>query len=318
MSFSSTVKEELSRQLTTARHCQIAEMAAILSLCGRVKISASDHFAIAIHTENLAVARKYFTLLKNTFNIKADISIRRNAFLKKSRSYTLLVRDHENALRVLEAVKMVDAQGNVGENLSVVRNLVIQNACCKKAFIRGAFLAAGSLSDPEKFYHFEIVCASLEKAVQLQNVILTFDIDAKIVVRKKYYVVYIKEGSQIVELLGLTGAHVSLMQLENVRIVKEMRNSVNRKVNCETANLNKTVSAAVRQVEDIRYIQRTIGFQELNEGLAEMAVLRLEHPEASLKELGDLLTPPVGKSGVNHRLRKLSLIAEKLREGKEE
>ena len=111
---------------------------------------------------------------------------------------------------------------------------------------------------------------------------------------------------------------MSLMQLENVRIVKEMRNSVNRKVNCETANLNKTVSAAVRQVEDIRYIQRTIGFQELNEGLAEMAVLRLEHPEASLKELGDLLTPPVGKSGVNHRLRKLSLIAEKLREGKEE
>ena len=136
--------------------------------------------------------------------------------------------------------------------------------------------------------------------------------------RKKHYVVYVKEGSQIVELLGLTGAHVSLMQLENVRIVKEMRNSVNRKVNCETANLNKTVSAAVRQVEDIKYIQRTVGFQELNEGLAEMAVLRLEHPEASLKELGDLLTPPVGKSGVNHRLRKLSLIAEKLRDGKEE
>ena len=125
------------------------------------------------------------------------------------------MRDHENALRVLEAVKMVDAQGNVGENLSVVRNLVIQNACCKKAFIRGAFLAAGSLSDPEKFYHFEIVCASLEKAVQLQNVILTFDIDAKIVVRKKYYVVYIKEGSQIVELLGLMEAHVALMELEN-------------------------------------------------------------------------------------------------------
>ena len=136
--------------------------------------------------------------------------------------------------------------------------------------------------------------------------------------RKKHEVVYVKEGAQIVELLGIMGAGVSLMNLENVRILKEMRNSVNRQVNCETANLSKTVSAAVRQVEDIRYIQRTIGFQELNEGLAEMAVLRLEHPEASLKELGDLLTPPVGKSGVNHRLRKLSLIAEKLREGKEE
>ena len=140
MSFSARVKEELSHQLSKARHCQIAELAAILSLCGKIHIDEEDHFSIRIHTENVAVARKYFTLLKNTFNIKADISIRRNAFLKKSRSYTLLVRDHENALRVLEAVKMVDAQGNVGENLSVVRNLVIQNACCKKAFIRGAFL----------------------------------------------------------------------------------------------------------------------------------------------------------------------------------
>ena len=318
MSFSARVKEELSHQLSKARHCQIAELAAILSLCGKIHIDEEDHFSIRIHTENVAVARKYFTLLKNTFNIKADISIRRNAFLKKSRSYTLLVRDHENALRVLEAVKMVDAQGNVGENLSVVRNLVIQNACCKKAFIRGAFLAAGSLSDPEKFYHFEIVCASLEKAVQLQNVILTFDIDAKIVVRKKYYVVYIKEGSQIVELLGLMEAHVALMELENIRILKEMRNSVNRKVNCETANINKTVNAAVKQIEDIRLIEQKKGFHNLNEGLAEIAELRLQYPEATLKELGMMLNPQVGKSGVNHRLRKLSEIADELRMNEED
>ena len=314
MSFSARVKEELSHQLSKARHCQIAELAAILSLCGKIHIDEEDHFSIRIHTENVAVARKYFTLLKNTFNIKADISIRRNAFLKKSRSYTLLVRDHENALRVLEAVKMVDAQGNVGENLSVVRNLVIQNACCKKAFIRGAFLAAGSLSDPEKFYHFEIVCASLEKAVQLQNVILTFDIDAKIVVRKKYYVVYIKEGSQIVELLGLMEAHVALMELENIRILKEMRNSVNRQVNCETANISKTVNAAVKQLEDITYIREVMGLDSLPDNLKEMALLRLEYPEAPLKELGMYLDPPVGKSGVNHRLRKLGEMAEKLRE----
>ena len=209
---------------------------------------------------------------------------------------------------------MVDAQGNVGENLSVVRNLVIQNACCKKAFIRGAFLAAGSLSDPEKFYHFEIVCASLEKAVQLQNVILTFDIDAKIVVRKKYYVVYIKEGSQIVELLGLMEAHVALMELENIRILKEMRGNVNRQVNCETANINKTVSAAVKQINDIVFIRDTAGFESLPPGLAQIARARLEKPEATLKELGEDLEPPVGKSGVNHRLRKLCELAERLRE----
>ena len=127
------------------------------------------------------------------------------------------------------------------------------------------------LSDPEKFYHFEIVCASLEKAVQLQNVILTFDIDAKIVVRKKYYVVYIKEGSQIVELLGLMEAHVALMELENIRILKEMRNSVNRQVNCETANINKTVSAAVKQLADITYIRDTVGLDYLPELLSRGA-----------------------------------------------
>ena len=157
-----------------------------------------------------------------------------------------------------------------------------------------------------------------EKASRLKKLMEPYQIDARIVMRKKHYVVYVKEGSQIVDLLGLMGAHVSLMQLENVRIVKEMRNFVNRKVNCETANLNKTVSAAVRQTEDIRYIENTVGLQKLTEGLEQIARLRLEHPDASLKELGEMLSPKVGKSGVNHRLRKLSLIAERLREGKEE
>ena len=142
--------------------------------------------------------------------------------------------------------------------------------------------------------------------------------DAKIVGRKKYFVVYIKEGAQIVEILGIMEANVSLMDLENVRILKEMRNSVNRKVNCETANINKTVSAAVKQIEDIKYIQKTIGFHELPENLEEIANLRLEYPEATLKELGMLLSPPVGKSGVNHRLRKLSSMAEELKGHKEE
>lgn len=317
MSFSSRVKEELSRQVSPARHCQIAEIAAILSLCGRIHIDENENYSIRIHTENVAVARKYFTLLKKAFNIRTDISIRRNAFLKKNRTYAVMVREHEDAIRVLEAAKLVNEHGEIGENLSVVRNLVIQNDCCRRAFIRGAFLAAGSISDPEKFYHFEIACTSMEKAKQLQEVISTFSIDAKIVVRKKYYVVYIKEGSQIVELLGLMEAHVALMELENIRILKEMRNSVNRQVNCETANINKTVSAAVKQLGDITYIRDTVGLDYLPEALAEIAQIRLDKPDATLKELGESLNPPVGKSGVNHRLRKISTIAETLREQRE-
>lgn len=314
MSFSSSVKDELSRQMPGARHCQIAETAAILSLCGRVKISASDHFWIEIHTENVAVARKYFTLLKKTFNIRADVSIRSGINPGRSRTYIVAVREHEEALKVLQAVKLINSQGEIGENLSLIRNVVLQNACCRRAFIRGAFLAAGSISAPEKFYHFEIVCPTEPKAEQLKNIIATFDIEAKIVPRKKYYVVYIKEGSQIVDILNVMEAPVSLMELENIRIVKEMRGSVNRQVNCETANINKTVSAAVKQIEDIRFIQSVAGLSGLPESLQEMARIRLERPEATLKELGEALEPPVGKSGVNHRLRKLSLVAEELRQ----
>ncbi|HIX25777.1 MAG TPA: DNA-binding protein WhiA [Candidatus Lachnoclostridium avicola] len=314
MSFSSRVKEELSRQISPARHCRIAEIAAILSLCGRIQISAEDRYCIRIHTENVAVARKYFTLLKKTFNIVTDVTIRRNVHLRKNHVYTVTVGNHEDALRVLQATKLIGPDGEIGENLSVIRNVVTQQACCRRAFIRGAFLAAGSISDPEKFYHFEIVCAAEAKAEQLREIMSTFQLDAKIVKRKKYYVVYIKEGSQIVDVLNVMEAPVSLMELENIRILKEMRNSVNRQVNCETANINKTVAASVKQIRDIEYIRDTIGFESLPENLEQVAQARLLKPDATLKELGEALEPPVGKSGVNHRLRRLSELAEKLRE----
>ena len=218
-------------------------------------------------------------------------------------------------MKVLQASKLMDEDGEISEEFSVVKNLIIQHSCCKRAFIRGAFLAAGSMSNPEKSYHIEIVCAAEKKAKQLKDIINRFGLDAKVIVRKKSYVVYLKEGSQIVDLLSVMEAPVALMEMENIRILKEMRNSVNRKVNCETANINKTVSAAVKQADDIRYIRDTIGLGALPEGLQEIAGLRLEYPNATLKELGDLLLVPLGKSGVNHRLRKLSEIAEDLKKG---
>ena len=315
MSFSSEVKEELSEQIASGRHCRLAETAAILSLCGKIVITENDRYCVKIQTENLAVARKYFTLLRKTFNIRAEVSVRKS---REVRFYSVIVSKDPEARRLLGETCLLDEDGNISECMSPMHHRLLRQNCCRRAFIRGAFLAVGSVSDPEKSYHFEIVCAAPEKARQLQELLASYDVDAKVVLRKRHYVVYIKEGSQIVELLGLMGAHISLMQLENVRIVKEMRNSVNRKVNCETANLNKTVSAAVRQAEDIRYIQEKIGLDKLPMDLEETARLRLEHTEASLKELGDMLSPKVGKSGVNHRLQKLSQIADDLREGKEE
>ena len=315
MSFSSEVKEELSEQIASGRHCRLAETAAILSLCGKIVITENDRYCVKIQTENLAVARKYFTLLRKTFNIKAEVSVRKS---REVRFYSVIVSKDPEARRLLGETCLLDEDGNISECMSPMHHRLLKQNCCRRAFIRGAFLAVGSVSDPKKSYHFEIVCTAPEKARQLQELLASYDVDAKVVLRKRHYVVYIKEGSQIVELLGLMGAHISLMQLENVRIVKEMRNSVNRKVNCETANLNKTVSAAVRQAEDIRYIQEKIGLDKLPMDLEETARLRLENTEASLKELGDMLSPKVGKSGVNHRLRKLSQIADDLREGKEE
>lgn len=318
MSFSSEVKEELSYKVSPARHCQIAELAAIMGMCGGVMISSKDRYQVKVQTDNVTVARKCFTLFEKIFNIKAEVSVCQHQIPKKAVLYTVVVKKHEDALRVLQALKLIDEHMEIKENLSAADNLILQRTCCKRAFIRGAFLGAGSMSDPKKSYHFEIVCASGSKARQLQDLIGSFDMDAKIVCRKKYFVVYLKEGAQIVDLLNVMEAHVALMNLENVRIFKEMRNSVNRKVNCETANIHKTVSAAVKQIEDIKFLKASSGFSDLSEELTETAELRLENPDASLKELGLLHSPPIGKSGVNHRLRKLSNLAESLRGSKEE
>ncbi|RGO23438.1 DNA-binding protein WhiA [Dorea sp. OM02-2LB] len=317
MSFSGNVKEELSHQIAQARHCQIAELAALISMCGAVVITPGEKYRIKIHTEKIAVARKCFTLVTKTFNIKTDISVRRN-LEKGSETYMLVIREHEDALRILQATKLIGEREDAYSALHIVDPILVQQPCCKRAFLRGAFLAAGSMSDPNKAYHFEIVCTTVNMAEQLRRMMCSFSMDAKIVARKKMYVVYLKEGAQLVDMLNIMEAHVSLMELENVRILKEMRNAVNRKVNCETANINKTVSAAVKQVEDIRYIQQTIGLDKLSDGLKEMAILRLEHPDATLKELGEISDPPVGKSGVNHRLRKIGEIAEGVRQNKED
>jgi hypothetical protein len=296
MSFSGKVKEELAMRFPGGRHCLLSELSAISTMCGTFSEDREGEEILTIHTENEAIARKCFTLVEKTFNIGGEVS-----------SYTSMRSNPETGSKMYYFLAQ-------GKGLKAVRNASVQAVCCKRAYLRGAFLASGSVSDPRKSYHFEIVCGTERIAQYLQHLMLGFQMDAKIVRRKKSYVVYLKDGTGIVDMLNVMEAHVALMELENVRILKEMRNRVNRKVNCETANINKTVSAAVKQVEDIIYIRDSIGFDKLPEGLKDVALTRLEYPEATLKELGELLETPVGKSGVNHRLRKLSEIAEKLRD----
>nr|WP_304956118.1 DNA-binding protein WhiA [uncultured Acetatifactor sp.] len=292
MSFSGEVKQELAKRISPARHCQIAELAALMHFCGDYgQIGESQGgkpvFTLGFQTENEAVVRKGFTLLKKTYNIETD--------------------------RTLEEQEIHGLLAKIGGPGEPVNPLLIKNSCCRRAFLRGAFLAVGSMSNPAKGYHLEFDCADEAKALFLQKLIRSFEIESKIILRKKYHVVYLKEGSSIVDLLNVCEAPVSLMNLENMRILKEMRGAVNRRVNCETANIAKTVTAAAKQVEDIEYLRKYYGFQNLPETLREMAEIRLEYPDAPLKELGGYFHPPLGKSGVNHRLRKLSELAEQAR-----
>lgn len=299
MSFSGKVKEELGGQVSQARHCQIAELAALFSCCGKMVPEGDGNFSAKFVTENLTVARKYSILVKKAFQYSIEMSVR-------GHQYIIYILDVADALTFSKALKL-------GEGKTLVHELVVQRSCCKRVFIRGLFLACGSVADPARGYHLEMALGSMGKAREVIRLLQAFEIEAKMVERKKNYIVYVKEGARIVDLLNVMGAHVALMDFENVRILKEVRNSVNRQVNCETANIKKTVSAAARQIEDIQYIRDTSGFGTLPKGLAEIAIIRLEHAEVSLKELGGMLDPPIGKSGVNHRLRKLSEIAKEMR-----
>lgn len=313
MSFSSKVKEELAGHISNAQHCRISEIAAIISMCGSVAIDINEKYSIKIRTETEATARKFKNLLWKTFHINADIVVRSNAYSKSQHTYIINVKDHEAAMKVLQATKLIDDQGQIGENLSIKNNVVIMKDCCKRAFIRGAFMAAGSVSDPNKSYHFEIKCNNEKKSEQLINLLDNFNINAKMVARKGNFVVYLKEGEGIVDVLNVMEAPIALMEMENIRILKGMSNYYNRQVNCETANIKKTVTTACRQIEDINYIIENRGIEYLPDKLQDIATVRVENPDASLQELGQMLDPPLGKSGVNHRLRKICQIADELR-----
>lgn len=291
MSFSAEIKNELAKLYPKPRHCALAELLALTQFSGSLVALNHNDYSLTFRLENSLTAIKCFTLLRKTFNMKVDVMVRTG---------------HKN-------LKTYYIQA-ISPDLVAIKNASLNSSCCKRSFIRGAFLSSGSVSDPQKSYHFEIVCPSEVLGQQLVELLESFAIEAKTVWRKSAYVVYIKEGAGIVDVLNIMGAHLSLMELENIRILKDMRNNVNRQVNCETANINKTVSASVKQMEDIKLIESTLGLNKLPLGLQEIAMVRLNNPDIPLKELGALLDPPIGKSGVNHRLRKLAEIASDIKD----
>ncbi len=296
MSFSSDVKEEMSRIIPTARHCQLAEIAAMVEFGGIIGQDMDGKRILGLAVDNDAVCAKYLTLLKKTFGIGASEG-----------------SEDELYISMLQALKIMDNSGVMHSINDPVSPMLLKQSCCKRAYIRGAYLCIGSMSDPKRSYHLEFVCDTKSQADQLVGQLSDLELDARITERKRRYVVYMKEGSSIVDLLGLCEAHVSLMQMENERIVREVRGDVNRRVNCEAANITKTVNASTRQIEDIEYLRDNGILDDLPGNLKEMALIRLENPDATLPELGKLFDPPLGKSGVNHRLRRLGELADRHR-----
>ncbi len=312
MSFSQDVKDELEKQIGQARHCRIAELSVLLLSYGNVRLSKTGKKQLVLSSEHETIVRKYFTLLKKTFNIKNGVLDTAVSTDNVKGFYQCIIEDEDLMETVLKAVKMWDEENCSMLRCGAVSDVLLKSACCKRAFLRGCFLCAGSMSDPTKAYHLEYLCNQEEMAKQLLKVIADFEVEAKMVRRKKYYVVYVKEGASIVELLNVMEAHINLMNLENTRILKEIGNHTNRKVNCEAANIIKAVNAANKQIADIERIRDIKGLDSLAPPLREMAEVRLQYPDVTLGELGKYLDPPIGKSGVNHRLRKLGEIAEKL------
>jgi DNA-binding protein WhiA len=307
LSFAAQTKKELTL-IESEPCCEKAELSALIRMNGSVQLS-SQRVTLDISTENAAIARRIYTLLKKTFHLHAELLVRKKMRLKKNNVYIVRV---PNQVQELLADLCIVSEGFMFTP-NIVKDM-IRNNCCKRAYLRGAFLAGGSVNNPEgSSYHLEIASMYEEHCKALCQLANRFDLNARCIERKKGFVFYIKEGEKIIEFLSIIGAHQALFKFEDVRIMKDMRNSVNRIVNCETANLNKTIGAAVRQIDNIRLLQKEVGLESLPEKLREVAEIRLQHPDMNLKEVGDMLKGSVSKSGVNHRLRKIDELAEKLR-----
>jgi DNA-binding protein WhiA len=307
VSFAAETKKELTL-IESAECCEIAELSALIRMNGAVQLS-SQRVVLDISTENAAIARRIYSLIKKTFKIHTELLVRKKMRLKKNNVY--IVRIPNQVQEVLSELHIVSEGFQFATRID---KALIKSNCCKRAYLRGAFLAGGSVNNPEgSSYHLEIASLYEEHCQSLVQLANRFDLNARCIERKKGFVFYIKEGEKIIEFLSLIGAHQALLRFEDVRIMKDMRNSVNRIVNCETANLNKTIGAAVRQLDNIRLIQREMGLENLPEKLRVVAEIRLKHPDVNLQEVGDLLNGAVSKSGVNHRLRKIDELADKLR-----
>ncbi len=307
MSFTAEVKDELSRVEPRRSCCSKAQLAALVRIEGTLHFSGGERYRLEIATETAPVARNAIKLLHGVYGLKTELTVRRSV-LHKTNNYLITVPTQPKLAAALDDLGVL---GEEGLTLGIDPALVKRD-CCAIAYLRGAFLGGGFVADPHGDFHFELTAESEELANDLAALMARFDIEARVARRRGLFAVYLKGAEPIVTFLALVGAHRALLRTEDVRIVKSMRNDVNRLVNAEIANQAKTVEAAMGQIEAIRLLAATRGLESLPPALAELAELRLAHPEVSLRELGELAEPPLSKSAVYHRVRRIEELAAKL------
>lgn len=307
MSFSADMKSELAVLPIKDMCCACAELSAVVAFAGRLR-KTDGGYVFSVVTENAKVAKRVYDLIKFVFDINAKIFISKN----KESSYSVRIKGDADILTILKTLDLIPNGALIDQILGITVNLeLMEKMCCKKAFVRGAFIAAGAMNNPEKNYHLEFVTHRYRLHKQFATLLSDFNLNAKTVVRKSNYVLYFKNSEDIGDLLAAMGASNAVMEYQNTRIYKELRNDVNRRMNCDMANLDKTMNAASRQIEAIEKLMRKGVFSSLPDQLRQTAELRLENSDVSLAEIGKMLNPPIGKSGVNHRLRRIVEIADK-------
>ncbi|MCI5697987.1 MAG: DNA-binding protein WhiA [Clostridiales bacterium] len=313
MSFGQETKNELARFETDKNCCKLAEIASFIRMAGSIGLAGGGKFNIILKTENAAVARHFKVLIKDYFRIEPVVEYEEGGNLSRGNVYVLKITPDMGSEAILREVGiLMIKQGNNYISDGIYMG-IIRTKCCRKSYLRGSFLAAGTITNPEKSYQMEWRCGSERMAKDLLRLIGTFDaLEGKMTKRKNYWVVYVKASGYISDLLALMGAHGKVLELENIMITKELRSEAVRMTNCDTANMDRVLNASEKQITDIKKIIERKGENFLPEKLRDIARLRLENPEASLTQLGEMLTPPLKKSGVNNRLRKISDIAGSL------
>lgn len=310
MSYASEVKKELTGLQVHLDNAK-AELMALIRMNGSLGI-ANRNMILNVQTESPAIARRIYSLLKQFYQVESEIVVRRKMKLKKNNQYVVRLRYH--AQEILSDLGILEGF-QIKEKVPMA---LLKDDLMIRSYLRGAFLAGGSVNNPETSrYHLEIYSLYEEHNEMIAQMINRYHLNARTTARRNGYIVYLKEAEKIAEFLQLIGATNGMLKFENIRIVRDMRNSVNRLVNCENANMDKVANASNRQIENIRLIDSMVGLDSLPEKLRAIAETRLAHQEVSLKELGVLVPGgPISKSGVNHRLRKLNAYAEELRQAK--